>query len=545
MALWTGLGQAATVAQLVGADIGGLISMIMQAALTARQNRRECEQLARRVFMIAELLPHLQLQDPEAVRPLAGLGDTLRDAHELVLSYQGRSVAYQFVMAGKQADRFREVQSRIDSYLILFPVISYIGITRRLDRIYNILVPDSATSSHSTQLQESAARVAEEVPRHVGAEEFTLAELVEATNNFACDAKLGSGGSAMRGRLHDRREVAVKRYYNHWRNHTELAILSSLRHKHIIRLLGWCTVDKEYKRLLSFRRKEQEKEQLLILEYMENGTLSDHLHRHPSSPVIVSWKMRINVLLGVVRAMEHLHCHAVPPVIHRDIKPSNILFDLSWVPRLSDFGVSVTSDEEPSSIAGTCGYLAPEYPYTGLATPAVDVYSLGVVILEVLTGKAAIFQGERDSQMDLVCFALPVIEDGNYGELLDKRPVPEPTLEQLNVLEHVAQTAACCVQMQWQDRPAISDIVASLEIALQHITLPSTSLAGLCAEVQVVPKEISPGQSRGCMWPQALTLSQAFLEHLVEEAILQTNIVRFAWNSRFQIHASSSGETKN
>uniref|UniRef100_A0A453A9Z2 MCAfunc domain-containing protein n=1 Tax=Aegilops tauschii subsp. strangulata TaxID=200361 RepID=A0A453A9Z2_AEGTS len=111
MALWTGLGQAATVAQLVGADVGGLISMIVQAALTARQNRSECEQLAR--------------------RPLAGLGDTLRDAHELVVSCQGRSAAYQFIMAGRTAEKFREVQSKIDSYLILFPVISHIGITRR------------------------------------------------------------------------------------------------------------------------------------------------------------------------------------------------------------------------------------------------------------------------------------------------------------------------------------------------------------------------------------------------------------------------------
>jgi hypothetical protein len=85
MALWTGLGQAATVAQLVGADVGGLISMIMQAALTARQNRRECEQVARRVLMIAELLPYLEAS-PEAVRPLAGLGDALHEAHELVTS---------------------------------------------------------------------------------------------------------------------------------------------------------------------------------------------------------------------------------------------------------------------------------------------------------------------------------------------------------------------------------------------------------------------------------------------------------------------------
>jgi hypothetical protein len=155
MALWTGLGQAATVAQLVGADVGGLISMIMQAALTARQNRKECEQLARRVLMIAQLLPHVQ--DPEAAQQLAGLGDTLRDAHELVVSSQGRSAAYQFVMAGRQAERFKEVQSKIDFYLILFPVISHIGITRRLERIYNVLVQDDSTRADpSSQLPLSS-----------------------------------------------------------------------------------------------------------------------------------------------------------------------------------------------------------------------------------------------------------------------------------------------------------------------------------------------------------------------------------------------------
>ncbi|VAH40259.1 unnamed protein product [Triticum turgidum subsp. durum] len=143
MALWTGLGQAATVAQLVGADVGGLISMIVQAAMTARQNRTECEQLARRALMIAQLLPHVQ--EPEAAQPLAGLGDALRDAHELVVSCQGRSAAYQFIMAGRTAEKFREVQSKIDSYLILFPVISHIGITRRLERIYSVLVQDGST----------------------------------------------------------------------------------------------------------------------------------------------------------------------------------------------------------------------------------------------------------------------------------------------------------------------------------------------------------------------------------------------------------------
>ncbi|VAH40242.1 unnamed protein product [Triticum turgidum subsp. durum] len=165
MALWTGLSQAATVVQLVSADVGGLISMIVQAALTARQNRSECEQLARRALMIAQLLRHVQ--EPEAAQPLAGLGDALRNAHELVVSCKGRSAAYQFVMASRTAEKFREVRSKIDSYLILFLVISHIGITRRLERIYNILVTDD-----STRGQPSSPLL-------------QLAEILAATNNFA------------------------------------------------------------------------------------------------------------------------------------------------------------------------------------------------------------------------------------------------------------------------------------------------------------------------------------------------------------------------
>ncbi|KQJ87372.1 putative serine/threonine-protein kinase-like protein CCR3 [Brachypodium distachyon] len=492
MALWTGLGQAATVAQLVGADIGGLISTIMQAALTARQNKRECEQLARRVLMIAELMPHLQLQDPEAVRPLAGLGDTLRDAHELVVSCQGKSVAYQLIMSGRQADRFREVQSRIDSYLILFPVISYIGVTRQLNRIYNVLVPDHATHREPSPLFQStlvqqSEQVAQEVLPHE-AEEFRLPEIVAATNNFALDTKIGEGSSAVvyKGRLQDGRRVAVKRG-KHQKEvffkieevfRTELAILSRIRHKHIIHLVGWCVQKEMDKHLLSFRRKKQDQEHLIVYEYLENGTLHDHLHRQSSSPVTLSWKMRIDVLLGVSRAIEHLHCHAVPPVIHRDIKSENILLDSSWVPCLTDFGLSITwhaaNEDEVFTVVGTTGYLDPQYALYGHLEPASDIYGLGFVILEVLTGKKVITEG----WMDLVSFALPIIEAGDLGELLDRRPVPEPTPQQLKALEHVAQTAACCVQMQGKDRPAISDVAASLEKALEYITL-STTLAGV------------------------------------------------------------------
>lgn len=356
MALWTGLGQAATVAQLVGADAGGLISMIIQAAVTARQNKKECEQLARRVFMIAELLPLLQnpevMRRPEVRRPLTGLGDTLREAHELVTSCQERSAMYQFVTAGKQADRFRDVQSRIDSYLLVFPFISYIDITCRLDRIYNILLPnDTSVPPAGSQSQLEAAEVAQEVVPlpHGDGTKFTFAELAAATSYFAEDTKIGEGGSSRvyKGWLPDGRGVAIKRMCMTRQPHTEkeirneLAILYPLRHKHIVRLFGW-SVQKEERRLLSFRKKEEEL--LLVYEYMNNGTLYDHLHLQTSSssPVTASWKMRIEILLGVSRAIEHLHSYAVPPVIHHDIKSSNVLLDASWVPRLSDFGLSVT-----------------------------------------------------------------------------------------------------------------------------------------------------------------------------------------------------------
>ncbi|KAF0896248.1 hypothetical protein E2562_019730 [Oryza meyeriana var. granulata] len=359
MALWGGLGQAATVAQLVGADVGGLISNIIQAAATARQNKKECEQLARRVLMIADLLPHLQdpevMRRPEVRRPLTGIDDTLREAHELVTSCQGKSAAYQFVMAGRLADRFRDVQSRIDSYLLVFPFISHIDITRRLDRIYNILLSNDTAGPSSSAGSQLDVLVSQEVLVHRhGVGKFTLKELVVATNNFAQEIGRGSFGRVHKGVLPDGREVAVKSLGKASSQHgwqgllRELDVVSCLRHKHIVHLVGCCVV-RQKKSLLSFWRKNVEKQEelLLVYEYMKNGSLHDHLHGPSSSsspsPVMASWKMRIEILLGVSRAIEYLHDYA--GVIHRDIKLSNILVDSSWVPRLTDFGVVVNWDE--------------------------------------------------------------------------------------------------------------------------------------------------------------------------------------------------------
>lgn len=140
MALWNGLGQAATVAQLSGLDAGGLILMIIQAVQTARRNREECRQLANHVMMINDLLQLLQqpgmMSSPRISTPLDGLKDTLWQAYMLVTSCQRSNAIYRFLMAGNRAQQFRDVRNRIDSYLSIFPLMSHIDTRYFMNRIF-------------------------------------------------------------------------------------------------------------------------------------------------------------------------------------------------------------------------------------------------------------------------------------------------------------------------------------------------------------------------------------------------------------------------
>jgi serine/threonine protein kinase len=282
----------------------------------------------------------------------------------------------------------------------------------------------------------------------------------------------GDSGTVYKGKLHDGRDVAVKRLRTGRRGAddafgTELAILSPLRHDHIVRLLGWCAEDGE---------------RFVVNQYMGNGSLHDHLHgrRPPSSPVTASWKTRVQVLLGAARAVEHLHRYAVPLVIHGNVTSSHILLGDTWAPRLTGFGASVwraagVESQPVEVVAGAYGYADPELCSTGRIKPASDVYSLAVVMLEVLTGNPPVVtvweEGSRTMvPMTLVSFALPSIQAGRLVDVLDRRPAPEPmTMWQLGPLQLVANTAARCLWLHGDNRPAISDVVANLEKALELI----------------------------------------------------------------------------
>ncbi|KAI3721057.1 hypothetical protein L2E82_32060 [Cichorium intybus] len=305
-------------------------------------------------------------------------------------------------------------------------------------------------------------------------EEFTFADLALATDNFSQENKIGAGsfGVVYKGKLLDGREVAIKRGETSQKTKkfqekesafdSELAFLSRLHHKHLVRLVGYC---------------EEREEKLLVYEYMKNGALYDHLHDkknvEKNSSLLNSWKMRIKISLDAARGIEYLHNYAVPPIIHRDIKSSNILLDSNWVARVSDFGLSLMgheseSDHRPTKAAGTVGYIDPEYYGLNVVTAKSDVYGFGVVLLELLTGKRAIFKSDDNNggtPVSLVDYAVPALLSGELVKILDKR-VGLPEVNEAEAVELMAYTAVHCVNLEGRERPTMTDIVANLERAV-------------------------------------------------------------------------------
>ncbi|VAH55654.1 unnamed protein product [Triticum turgidum subsp. durum] len=442
--------NVATVAQLIE-QVTGIVSRIIRAVATARQNKQECEHLALRLSIIGDVLPHLP-RLPVVERPLKELRAALGKAHEIVLACQDRSAANQFFGARRHADSFREVNDRIYFLLSLFPMVNYAAITTHLARIstqHTITVPSPGSSSGSLQ----TLTVVPDYPCM-----FTWAEIVTATHNFA--DKLGGGCSVTvyKGRLHDGPEVAVKVLDKHMTHDTfvpELVITFRLRHDHIVRLVGWC---------------EEEDDRMFVYEHMSNGTLRDRLQRasggSSSSAATAPWRTRVAALLGASRAIQYLHCGAEPVVIHRNVSSSSIHLDMNWTPRLSGFGAAVyqAAGEEHGGqlveeVVGTPGYVDPEYNRTKRVSTASDVYSFGMVMLEALTGE------------DPATLQLDSIRTGKLAlkDVLDRRPSLDPTLPQMEALEIVADTAKRCLCLSRMDRPAMSKVVANLEEALQMI----------------------------------------------------------------------------
>lgn len=295
-------------------------------------------------------------------------------------------------------------------------------------------------------------------PKKSPARSFTYRELCVATGMFNGANKIGEGGfgKVFKGRLEAGEIVAIKQLNHEGLQGSqefiiEVLMLSLLHHPNLMSLKGYCTDGDE---------------KLLVYEYMPNGSLEDHLFDLAPDKVPLDWDTRIKIAVGTAKGLEYLHCQANPPVIFRDLKPANILLDSDFNARLSDFGLAKlgpVGDKTHVStrVMGTYGYCAPEYAMSGKLTVKSDIYSLGVVLLELITGRKAIDSNRSRAEQNLVNWSRPIFKDRRkFVQLAD------PGLQgkfPLRCLHHAIAIAAMCLQEQPTYRPLITDVLVALE----------------------------------------------------------------------------------
>ncbi|KAJ4827496.1 hypothetical protein Tsubulata_027974 [Turnera subulata] len=266
-------------------------------------------------------------------------------------------------------------------------------------------------------VKESGKGKSPKTPNGNGARSFTFRELAAATRNFREMNLIGEGGfgRVYRGWLESGQIVAVKQL-----NHdglqgfqefiVEVLMLSLLHHPNLVTLIGYCTAGDQ---------------RLLVYEYMPMGSLENHLFELEPDQQPLSWSTRMKIAVGAARGLEYLHCVANPPVIYRDLKSANILLDNDFNPKLSDFGLAklgpVGDNTHVSTrVMGTYGYCAPEYAMSGKLTLKSDIYSFGVVLLELITGRRAIDRSKKPGEQNLVVWSRPYLKDQKkFREMVD------------------------------------------------------------------------------------------------------------------------------
>ncbi|CAN8247242.1 unnamed protein product [Cochlearia groenlandica] len=257
--------------------------------------------------------------------------------------------------------------------------------------------------------------------------QFSYAELEQATNKFSSNSVIGHGGSSCvyRGQLKDGKTAAIKRLNAPEGNETdtlfstEVELLSRLHHYHVVPLIGYCS---------EFHGKHAER--LLVFEYMSYGNLRECLDGELGEKM--TWNIRISLALGAARGLEYLHEAAAPRILHRDVKSTNILLDEHWHAKITDLGMAkcLSSDGLQSGsssptigLQGTFGYFAPEYAIAGCSSQMSDVFSFGVVLLELITGRKPIQRPSNNKgDESLVIWAMPRLQDSK--RVIEELPDP-------------------------------------------------------------------------------------------------------------------------
>ncbi|KAK1558870.1 hypothetical protein Q3G72_007631 [Acer saccharum] len=285
---------------------------------------------------------------------------------------------------------------------------------------------------------------------------YTLRELEAATNGLCEENVIGEGGYGIvySGILSDGHRVAVKNLLNNRGQaekefKVEVDAIGRVRHKNLVRLLGYC-VEGAYR--------------MLVYEYVDNGNLDQWLHGDVGDVSPLTWDIRMNIILGTAKGLAYLHEGLEPKVVHRDVKSSNILLDRQWNPKVSDFGLAKLLCSENSYVTtrvmGTFGYVAPEYACTGMLNEKSDIYSFGILIMEIISGRNPVDYSRPQGEVNLVEWLKAMVGNRKSEEVVDPK-IPE--MPASKALKRILLVALRCVDPDATKRPKMGYVIHMLE----------------------------------------------------------------------------------
>ncbi|MCD9646965.1 hypothetical protein HAX54_037230 [Datura stramonium] len=296
---------------------------------------------------------------------------------------------------------------------------------------------------------------------------FTIRQIKAATNNFDAANKIGEGGfgSVYKGTLSDGAVIAVKKLSSKSKQGkrefvNEIGMISSLQHPNLVKLYGCCAEGNHL---------------LLVYEYLENNSLARALFGPEEHRLKIDWPTRQNICIGIAKGLSFLHEESSLKIVHRDIKATNILLDKKLKPKISDFGLARLDDDDnhthmTTRVAGTIGYMAPEYALWGYLTYKADVYSFGVLALEIAAGKSNMTYRPDEKFVCLLDWALVLQRQGKLMEVVDATLGCD--LNQDEALRMI-NVALLCTSPSPALRPTMSAVVKILE---DHLDLPEFTM---------------------------------------------------------------------